>query len=130
MRPWSSTALTDMLPEGGDVENPLMVNTTKMRSVILVLLTLMTLQIQFYTWHIRGTEEISWWRHFEQETPRLKDMGVTHVWLPPPTKGSGVVCDIPRFWHWQDLTDRAVHFWFRIVVVMQYMISSVAFLKL
>ncbi|KAL5485987.1 hypothetical protein ACEPAI_7031 [Sanghuangporus weigelae] len=46
------------------------------------------LMIQFYTWESRGSERTSWWKYFEQEVPRLKDLGVTHVWLPPMAKSA------------------------------------------
>ena len=29
---------------------------------------------------------MSWWKYFEQEVPRLKERGITHVWLPPMAK--------------------------------------------
>jgi alpha-amylase len=38
-----------------------------------------------------GDAQKSWWSHFEEHVPRLSLMGVTHVWLPPPNKGSNKV---------------------------------------
>ncbi|KIJ51076.1 glycoside hydrolase family 13 protein [Sphaerobolus stellatus SS14] len=35
----------------------------------------------------RGAEETTWWQMFEQELPRLQNMGFTQAWLPPPNKG-------------------------------------------
>ncbi|KAI5122309.1 hypothetical protein M0805_002385 [Coniferiporia weirii] len=46
------------------------------------------LMIQFYTWESRGDGKMSWWKHFEQEIPYLKKLGVTHVWLPPLQKAA------------------------------------------
>ena len=43
------------------------------------------LMIQFFEWDSTAGD-ISWWRHFENEVPRLKELGVTQVWLPPPNK--------------------------------------------
>ncbi|KAF9267758.1 glycoside hydrolase family 13 protein, partial [Marasmius fiardii PR-910] len=41
--------------------------------------------IQFFTWDskIDGT---SWWRHLENEIPKLAEAGITQVWVPPPNK--------------------------------------------
>ncbi|KLO17207.1 glycoside hydrolase family 13 protein [Schizopora paradoxa] len=46
------------------------------------------LMFQFFTWLSEGSEQESWWKHFEAQVPRLKEFGVTHVWLPPPNKAS------------------------------------------
>ncbi|KAG9091515.1 hypothetical protein FRC07_011840, partial [Ceratobasidium sp. 392] len=43
------------------------------------------LMIQFFEWDAKA-EGVSWWKHFENEIPRLKELGVTQVWLPPPHK--------------------------------------------
>ncbi|KAG8696369.1 hypothetical protein FRC09_008547, partial [Ceratobasidium sp. 395] len=43
------------------------------------------LMIQFFEWDAKA-EGKSWWKHFENEVPRLKELGVTQVWLPPPHK--------------------------------------------
>lgn len=45
------------------------------------------LMIQFFTWESAHTE-MSWWKHFECEVPKLAELGVTHVWLPPPNKAT------------------------------------------
>lgn len=41
--------------------------------------------MQFFTWEA-SHPEMSWWRHFEAEVPKLAAMGVTQIWLPPPNK--------------------------------------------
>ncbi|KAH9944815.1 alpha amylase [Amylocystis lapponica] len=43
------------------------------------------LMIQFFTWECKHPT-LSWWKHFETEVPRLAQLGVTQVWLPPPHK--------------------------------------------
>ncbi|CAE6414982.1 unnamed protein product [Rhizoctonia solani] len=43
------------------------------------------LMVQFFEWDSTGGN-ISWWKHFENEVPRMKELGVTQVWLPPPNK--------------------------------------------
>ncbi|TFY58604.1 hypothetical protein EVJ58_g6311 [Rhodofomes roseus] len=43
------------------------------------------LMIQFFTWDSKHPS-MSWWQHFESEVPRLAELGVTQVWLPPPNK--------------------------------------------
>jgi len=45
------------------------------------------LMIQFFTWD-SARPDMSWWKHFENEVPRLAELGVTQVWLPPPNKGT------------------------------------------
>ncbi|KAK7050974.1 hypothetical protein VNI00_005086 [Paramarasmius palmivorus] len=45
------------------------------------------LMIQFFTWDCLK-EDISWWKHFENEIPALAAMGITQVWLPPPNKAA------------------------------------------
>ncbi|KAI9455990.1 alpha amylase [Russula earlei] len=45
------------------------------------------LMIQFFTWD-SAHPDMSWWKHFESEVPRLAGLGVTQVWLPPPNKGT------------------------------------------
>ncbi|THH06432.1 hypothetical protein EW145_g4101 [Phellinidium pouzarii] len=46
------------------------------------------LMIQFYTWESKGNDSMSWWKRFEQEISHLKDLGITHVWLPPLHKAA------------------------------------------
>lgn len=59
------------------------------RLVVSITTRLMSLlQIQFYTWESRGDEQRNWWRYFEQQVPHLKDLGMTHVWLPPMSKSA------------------------------------------
>ncbi|KIK90943.1 glycoside hydrolase family 13 protein [Paxillus rubicundulus Ve08.2h10] len=41
--------------------------------------------IQFFTWEAQHAD-MSWWKHFETEMPRLAELGFTQVWLPPPNK--------------------------------------------
>ena len=41
--------------------------------------------MQFFTWDCKHPE-MSWWKHFEREVPRLEELGITQVWLPPPNK--------------------------------------------
>ncbi|KZT73680.1 glycoside hydrolase family 13 protein [Daedalea quercina L-15889] len=41
--------------------------------------------VQFFTWDSKHPG-MSWWQHFEAEVPRLAELGVTQVWLPPPNK--------------------------------------------
>ncbi|KDR76242.1 hypothetical protein GALMADRAFT_247535 [Galerina marginata CBS 339.88] len=45
------------------------------------------LMIQFFTWDCLHPS-LSWWKHFEAEIPRLAELGVTQVWLPPPNKAA------------------------------------------
>ncbi|KAF5391545.1 hypothetical protein D9757_002344 [Collybiopsis confluens] len=45
------------------------------------------LMIQFFTWDSKANG-MSWWKHFEEEIPRLREMGFTQVWLPPPNKAA------------------------------------------
>ncbi|KAF9052412.1 glycoside hydrolase family 13 protein [Hymenopellis radicata] len=45
------------------------------------------LMLQFFTWNSRHPT-LSWWRHFEEEIPRLAALGFTQVWLPPPNKAA------------------------------------------
>ncbi|QRV75214.1 alpha-amylase [Ceratobasidium sp. AG-Ba] len=44
------------------------------------------LMIQFFEWDSKPPTGMSWWKHFENEVPRLKELGITQVWLPPPNK--------------------------------------------
>lgn len=45
------------------------------------------LMFQFFTWdHLN--DDMSWWKYFELEIPRLVELGFTHVWLPPPNKAA------------------------------------------
>ncbi|EEB88062.1 hypothetical protein MPER_14321, partial [Moniliophthora perniciosa FA553] len=43
------------------------------------------LMIQFFTWDCLK-EDVSWWKHLEDEIPALSAMGFTQIWLPPPNK--------------------------------------------
>ncbi|KAJ7104144.1 glycoside hydrolase family 13 protein [Mycena belliarum] len=45
------------------------------------------LMLQFFTWDSRRND-MSWWKHVETEIPKLKEMGFTQIWLPPPNKGA------------------------------------------
>ncbi|KAJ7158745.1 glycoside hydrolase family 13 protein [Mycena filopes] len=46
------------------------------------------LMLQFFTWDSDTThKDMSWWKHFECEIPRLAELGFTQIWLPPPNKG-------------------------------------------
>ncbi|PPQ82627.1 LOW QUALITY PROTEIN: hypothetical protein CVT26_001438 [Gymnopilus dilepis] len=45
------------------------------------------LMIQFFTWDCLHPT-LSWWKHFEEEVPRLAELGITQVWLPPPNKAA------------------------------------------
>lgn len=42
---------------------------------------------QYFEWHY--PEDGSLWRRMESEAERLKSLGVTALWAPPPTKGMG-----------------------------------------
>ncbi|KAH8118061.1 alpha amylase [Phellopilus nigrolimitatus] len=66
--PWSASLQKMSLHARDREENPLM--------------------MQFYTWESKGDDTTSWWKHFEQEIPRLKELGVSHVWLPPLQKAA------------------------------------------
>ncbi|TFK75239.1 glycoside hydrolase family 13 protein [Pluteus cervinus] len=48
------------------------------------------LMLQFFTWDAAANpaDPMSWWRHFENEIPKLAEMGFTQVWLPPPNKAA------------------------------------------
>lgn len=52
------------------------------------------LMMQFFTWDAAKDWDktkhstVSWWKYFEDEIPRLAQMGVTQVWLPPPNKAA------------------------------------------
>ena len=48
-------------------------------------------QIQFFTWDALH-DSLSWWKHVEAEIPRLAELGVTQIWLPPPNKAAEPVC--------------------------------------
>ncbi len=37
---------------------------------------------------------MSWWKHFECEVPKLAELGVTQIWLPPPNKATSNVCTL------------------------------------
>ncbi|CAL1716239.1 unnamed protein product [Somion occarium] len=43
------------------------------------------LMLQFFTWDSKHPN-MSWWKHFENETGSLSELGFTQVWLPPPNK--------------------------------------------
>lgn len=43
--------------------------------------------IQFFTWDALH-EHMSWWKHLEQEIPKLAEQGYTQIWLPPPNKAA------------------------------------------
>ncbi|KAH6913114.1 alpha amylase [Coprinopsis sp. MPI-PUGE-AT-0042] len=43
------------------------------------------LMIQFFTWDTLH-DTLSWWKHLEQEIPRLAEQGFTQIWLPPASK--------------------------------------------
>ncbi|KAJ3507016.1 hypothetical protein NLJ89_g6539 [Agrocybe chaxingu] len=45
------------------------------------------LMLQFFTWDTLH-DNMSWWKHFETEVPRLASLGFTQVWLPPPNKAA------------------------------------------
>lgn len=45
------------------------------------------LMIQFFTWDALH-DTLSWWKHVEAEIPRLAELGVTQIWLPPPNKAA------------------------------------------
>ncbi|KAJ8072487.1 hypothetical protein PM082_016046 [Marasmius tenuissimus] len=46
------------------------------------------LMVQFFTWDSLRKGEQSWWQHLESEIPELARLGVTQVWIPPPTKAA------------------------------------------
>ncbi|KAF9450894.1 glycoside hydrolase family 13 protein [Macrolepiota fuliginosa MF-IS2] len=45
------------------------------------------LMIQFFTWDALA-KDTTWWKHFENEIPRLAELGFTQVWLPPMNKAA------------------------------------------
>ncbi|EIN04871.1 glycoside hydrolase family 13 protein [Punctularia strigosozonata HHB-11173 SS5] len=66
LRPWPHPALPGMrLAPESSCDNPLM--------------------IQCFTWDAKF-EGKSWWKHLDDEIPRLKELGVTQLWLPPAHK--------------------------------------------
>ena len=44
------------------------------------------IMIQFFHWY--SWEEGSLWNHLKAEAPKLAELGVTAVWLPPAFKGT------------------------------------------
>ncbi|VDB84796.1 unnamed protein product [Peniophora sp. CBMAI 1063] len=41
--------------------------------------------IQFFTWDAHRPD-MSWWQHLAAEAPRLADLGITQIWIPPAHK--------------------------------------------
>ncbi|KAF8442339.1 glycoside hydrolase family 13 protein [Boletus edulis BED1] len=52
--------------------------------------------IQFFTWDAQHPD-MSWWKHFKTELPRLAELGFTQAWLPPPNKGMNGKWDLGEF---------------------------------
>lgn len=46
--------------------------------------------LQAFEWYVEGGGKH--WNQLAKEVPRLSEMGITAMWLPPPTKASGQVC--------------------------------------
>jgi hypothetical protein len=53
-------------------------------------------KIQFFTWDALQ-EDTSWWLHFENQIPRLAELGFTQVWLPPMNKAAQKASNTSRF---------------------------------
>lgn len=45
--------------------------------------------LQAFEWYVEGGGKH--WKKLEEEVPRLSDIGITAMWLPPPTKASNPV---------------------------------------
>jgi alpha-amylase len=53
--------------------------------------------MQAFEWYVPGGGVF--WKDLESKVPHLSDIGITAMWLPPPTKASGKVCsqkEVPR----------------------------------
>ena len=79
-------------PSDGDRAdlNPLMVRLVFPKDPLFPSLACQQLccfQIQFFTWDTLQ-DDVSWWKYFENEVPRLVQLGFTQVWLPPMNKAA------------------------------------------
>ena len=45
------------------------------------------IMFQYFEWFLQ--DDGSLWKKLKDDAQHLKDIGVTSVWLPPPTKGTG-----------------------------------------
>jgi hypothetical protein len=80
----TDASLPNMRVGGAQVDegqNALMVSTV-LSFFSVACLTDCAPQIQFFEWESSAPKGITWWKHFENEVPRLKELGVTQVWLP------------------------------------------------
>ena len=80
------------LGQRDDYQNPLMVSSflsarNSARSEYIGDFDNSYFKIQFFEWDSQGTNRVTWWQKFELEVPRLKELGFTRAWLPPPNKG-------------------------------------------
>lgn len=75
------------LGPGDNENNPLMVRNPICVIIEFTIPTHNLQQIQFFTWDALQ-EDMTWWKHFEREVPRLAGLGFTQVWLPPMNKAA------------------------------------------
>ncbi|KND02862.1 uncharacterized protein SPPG_01942 [Spizellomyces punctatus DAOM BR117] len=46
--------------------------------------------IQYFEWHVPADHKH--WTRLRDDAQNLKDLGITAIWIPPPTKGSSPAC--------------------------------------
>lgn len=73
----------DQMDTGHNGDNHLMVHQSFLIVLSVFILTLcLAPEVQFFEWESLPPPGISWWKHFENEVPRLASLGCTQVWLP------------------------------------------------
>jgi alpha-amylase len=95
LRTWPAPALQHMrLGPPDSQDNALMVRDPPCY-LVSVAHGYVRVQLQTFTWEAEH-EQMSWWRHIEDEMPTLAALGVTQLWLPPPNKAMRPVSAFPR----------------------------------